>query len=203
MAAYNCGPGNVNKAIRRSGGERDYWKIYDHLPLETRGYVPAFIAVNYLFAHSADHNLYPKVPSYYYHQVDTVQVDYPLNLKEVAKFIDVGEQEILDLNPTFKLGIVPKSDQLFTIYLPKKSSGVFINNESHFQSIEEVKTLQVEQKNSLPTRIITKSRTHVVRKGESLSIIANKYKLTVSSLKKINKLSGDLILVGQTLKVSK
>ncbi len=62
MAAYNCGPGNVNKAIRRSGGLKDYWKIYDHLPRETRGYVPAFIAVNYVFAHAADHNLYPVVP---------------------------------------------------------------------------------------------------------------------------------------------
>ena len=62
LAAYNCGPGNVNKAIRRSGGHRDYWKIYDHLPRETRGYVPAFIAVNYVYAHAADHNLYPAAP---------------------------------------------------------------------------------------------------------------------------------------------
>ena len=84
LAAYNCGPGNVNKAIRRSGGRKDYWEIYDHLPRETRGYVPAFIAVNYVFAHAADHNLYPVAPTYCAHEVDTVQVCYPLDLSNIA-----------------------------------------------------------------------------------------------------------------------
>ena len=74
LAAYNCGPGNVNKAIRRAGGVKDYWKIYDYLPRETRGYVPAFIAVNYLFAHHAEHNIYPIAPTYCAYEVDTVQV---------------------------------------------------------------------------------------------------------------------------------
>ncbi len=78
MAAYNCGPGNVNKAIRRSGGKKDYWTIYDHLPRETRGYVPAFIAVNYLFAHHSDHNLYPVSPVYCHYEMDTLQVCYDL-----------------------------------------------------------------------------------------------------------------------------
>lgn len=79
-----AGRGNVNKAIRRAGGDKDYWKIYDYLPRETRGYVPAFIAVNYLFAHYAEHNLYPIAPTYCAYEVDTVQVCFPLDLSAIA-----------------------------------------------------------------------------------------------------------------------
>ncbi|MBK6410241.1 MAG: lytic transglycosylase domain-containing protein [Flavobacteriales bacterium] len=79
LAAYNCGPGNVNKAVRRAGGTMDYWKIYDHLPRETRGYVPAFIAVNYIFNHASDHNIYPVIPNYCAYEVDTMQIRYPWN----------------------------------------------------------------------------------------------------------------------------
>ena len=210
LAAYNCGPGNVNKAIRRSGGQKNYWKIYDHLPRETRGYVPAFIAVNYLFAHAADHNLYPAAPTYCLHQVDTVQVCYPLDIASIAKFTGNGAQELLDLNPTFKLGVVPDIDQPVTIYLPKKAAGIFVNNEdslqyAFFRTTTAAKPIIAENaaEATAGTKSVTTPRMHTVRRGESLGTIANKYKLTVTELKRMNGLRGTMIHAGQKLKVGK
>lgn len=207
LAAYNCGPGNVNKAIRRSGGVKDYWKIYDHLPRETRGYVPAFIAVNYVFAHAADHNLYPVVPTYCAHQVDTVQVCYPLDLAKVARLTGSGTQELLDLNPTFKLGVVPDVDQPVTVYLPKRAAGIFVTHEdslkyASFQTIPTTKAVDdhrdeaVAQTQSVP-------KIHTVRRGESLGVIANKYRISVTELKNLNGLRGTTIHTGQKLKVGR
>lgn len=204
LAAYNCGPGNVNKAIRRSGGVKDYWKIYDHLPRETRGYVPAFIAVNYVFAHAADHNLYPVVPMYCSHQVDTVQVCYPLDLTRVAQLTGASAQEVLDLNPTFKLGVVPDVDQPVTVYLPKKATGIFVNNEDSLRYAFATATPQPEPtvaSTASGTRTTSTPRYHTVRSGESLGSISQKYHLSVTELKRLNGLHGTLIRTGQKLKV--
>ncbi len=210
LAAYNCGPGNVNKAIRRSGGEKDYWKIYDHLPRETRGYVPAFIAVNYLYAHAADHNLYPAAPTYCQHQVDTVQVCYPLDIAGIAKFTGSSAQEMLDLNPTFKLGVVPDIDQPVTIYMPKKAAGIFVNNEDSlqyalFQATPVTNPVVAETVSATTsgTKTVTSPRIHTVKRGESLGTIANKYKLSVTELKRMNGMRGTMIHAGQKLKVGK
>ena len=205
LAAYNCGPGNVNKAIRRSGGEMDYWKIYDHLPRETRGYVPAFIAVNYLFAHNADHNIYPVAPTYCAYEVDTVQVCYPLDLAAIAVLSGGTVQELKDLNPTFKLGIVPDVEQSVSIYLPKSTVPVFISNEE---------VLRYSYQAATPTRnapqvAIASSQErpavkhHTVRRGESLGGIANKYGVPLSELKRMNHLRGNTIHPGQKLVVRK
>lgn len=210
LAAYNCGPGNVNKAIRRSGGAKDYWKIYDHLPRETRGYVPAFIAVNYVFAHAADHNLYPVVPTYCAHQVDTVQVCYPLDLSSVAKLTGASAQEVIDLNPTFKLGVVPDIDQPVTVYLPKKAANVFVSNEdslkyAFFQAPPTAKPVESTTVATDPStaQTVTVPKYHTVRRGESLGVIASKYRTTVTELKKMNGLRGTTIHAGQKLKVGR
>ncbi len=207
LAAYNCGPGNVNKAIRRSGGEKSYWKIYDHLPRETRGYVPAFIAVNYIYAHAADHNLYPVPPTYCAYEVDTVQVCYPLSLDHMAGITGATAAEVRDLNPTFKLGIVPDLDQPMSLYLPREAAHAFVDNEeaikySAFEAIpEDLRTregaIPVSHKIA-PTPTI---RTHTVRRGESLGLIARKYGVKVSDLKRWNGLRSDMIRAGQKLKV--
>jgi membrane-bound lytic murein transglycosylase D len=202
LAAYNCGPGNVNKAIRRSGGAKDYWKIYDHLPRETRGYVPAFIAVNYVFAHAADHNLYPATPMFCGHQMDTVQVCYPLDLAGVARMTGSNEKELLDLNPTFKLGVVPDVDQPVTLYLPKRTAGVFVSNEDSlkyaFFRTTPALPPTIEDR---PAATASAPRYHTVRRGESLGVIANKYRLSVTELKRLNNLRGTTIHAGQKLKV--
>jgi len=213
LAAYNCGPGNVNKAIRRSGGAKDYWQIYDHLPRETRGYVPAFIAVNYVFAHAAEHNLYPAIPLYCAHQVDTLQVCYPLDLSAVAKLTGASTQEVLDLNPTFKLGVVPDIDQPVTVYLPKRAANVFVSNEdslkyAFFQASGETRPAVPADNSDVArtastTQTVSVPRIHTVRKGESLGVIANKYRLSVTELKQMNNLRSNTIQTGQKLKVGR
>lgn len=204
LAAYNCGPGNVNKAIRRSGGEKNYWKIYDHLPRETRGYVPAFIAVNYLFNHFADHNLYPIAPTYCAYEVDTVQVCYPLDLAAVAVLTGGTTQELRDLNPTFKRGVVPDVDQPVSLYLPREAVGIFVSNEEmmrySFQAAQP--TEPTARATDLPEQAV-ETRSHTVRSGESLGLIARKYGTSVSAIKQLNGLRSDRIHSGQKLVVSK
>ena len=203
MAAYNCGPGNVNKAIRRSGGRKNYWTIYEHLPRETRGYVPAFIAVNYLFAHHADHNLYPIAPTYCLYEMDTVQVCYPVDLVALARRTGVPEQDMRAMNPTFKRGIVPDVDQPVVLYMPKEAAGILVANESELRYSlledapkEEVRTVAQPRAEPPPAQ-----RTHVVRSGESLGVIARKYGVSVSDLKRWNGLRSDMIRAGQKLVV--
>jgi membrane-bound lytic murein transglycosylase D len=207
LAAYNCGPGNVNKAIRRSGGAKDYWAIYDHLPRETRGYVPAFIAVNYLFAHHADHNLYPIAPTYCAHEVDTVQVCYPLDLQDLAKLTGASGDELRALNPTFKLGLVPDVDQPVSIYMPREAAGTFVANEESLRyrgfSTPAVPPPSERTLATASPAAGATSRYHTVRKGESLGGIAGKYKLSVSELKRMNGLRSDMIRPGQKLVVGK
>lgn len=208
MAAYNCGPGNVNKAIRRSGGKKDYWAIYDHLPRETRGYVPAFIAVNYLFAHHADHNLYPVSPTYCHYEMDTVRVCHPLDLKALASMTGTASEDLLLMNPTFKRGLVPDVDQPVTLYLPKDAAGIFVANEeelrySYLQSTQgrEAAASKVQPAGQLRDSPSNSVRTHTVRSGESLGVIARRYGVTVSELKRWNGLRSDLIRAGQKLVV--
>ena len=213
LAAYNCGPGNVNKAIRRSGGEKDYWKIYDHLPRETRGYVPAFIAVNYIFEHHADHNLYPIAPTYCAYEMDTVQVCYPLDLAAVAVLTGTSVQELREINPTFKLGVVPDVEQPVSIYQPKDAAGVFVSNEEAMRysyQAARTPTTQVsssEAGTSAPTATASTEgvveKKHTVRRGESLGSIASKYGTSVTNLKRLNGLRSDMIRPGQKLVVKR
>lgn len=198
LAAYNCGPGNVNKAIRRSGGDKDYWKIYDHLPRETRGYVPAFIAVNYIFAHHADHNLYPIAPVYCAYEVDTVQVCYPLDLAALAKLTGGSPEELRELNPTFKLGLVPDVEQPVSIYLPKDAVPFFISHEDSLR-YSSIKAEPASPKTSPGASTLVEEKRHTVRRGESLGSIAQHYGTSVNELKRLNHLKGTMIHPGQKL----
>ncbi len=207
LAAYNCGPGNVNKAIRRSGGT-DYWSVYNNLPRETRGYVPAFIAVNYLFNHAADHNIYPVIPNYCAYEVDTVQVCYPVDLAKLAEISGGNAQEILDLNPVYKRGVVPDVDQSATLYLPRTLVADFIDREdfirySYLPDTHMPAPVAKGTSKSSDSGTATAQRTHTVRRGESLGTIARKNHVTVSNLRAWNKLRSDRVRVGQKLIVSK
>ncbi|HMZ47377.1 MAG TPA: transglycosylase SLT domain-containing protein [Flavobacteriales bacterium] len=202
LAAYNCGPGNVNKAMRRSGG-KDYWGVYDRLPRETRGYVPAFIAVNYLFHHAADHNLYPIMPNYCAYEVDTVQVNYPVDLAKMAALLGGNPQELLDLNPVYKRGHVPNTGETATLYLPRTLVAAFIDREDTIRNSwtpEVLSTAPVAQV-AAPDQHNTASsqRTHIVRRGESLGSITQKHDVTVKQLRTWNGLHSDRIHPGKRL----
>ncbi len=203
LAAYNCGPGNVNKAIRRSGGRMDYWEVYDHLPRETRGYVPAFIAVNYIFEHAADHNLYPIAPNFCAYEVDTVQVCYPLTIADLARFTGSDETMLRELNPVFKQGFVPDPDQPVTLYMPRDIVGAFIDREDslRYRYLAGMAT-PVTAPAAVPQQEVS-VRTHVVRSGESLGSIASRNGVTVTQLKTWNGLRGDRIQPGQRLRIER
>lgn len=206
LAAYNCGPGNVNKAIRRSGGT-DYWSVYNNLPRETRGYVPAFIAVNYLFNHAADYNIYPVIPNYCSYEVDTVQVCYPLDLNKLAEITGGSAQEILDLNPVYKQGRVPDVENEATLYLPRTLVDEFIDREDfiRYSYVPDMQMPAPMAKGAVrPSNVDggTAQRTHTVRRGESLGTIARKNHVSLGNLRAWNKLRNDRVRVGQRLIIS-
>ena len=213
LAAYNCGPGNVNKAIRRSGGKLDYWSIYANLPRETRGYVPAFIAVNYIFNHAADHNMYPVIPNYCAYEVDTIQVRYPLQLAQLAAITGANPQELLDLNPMFKTGYVPKMDGPATIYVPRTLVAGIIDQEdtisrSYQPDISNPAPASASASATAVTMVqkssgTQKTKTHVVRRGESLGVIASRNGVSVRDLRSWNSLRSDHIHAGQQLVVKR
>jgi membrane-bound lytic murein transglycosylase D len=204
LAAYNCGPGNVNKAIRRAGGTLDYWKIYDHLPRETRGYVPAFIAVNYIFNQASAHNIYPVIPNYCAYEVDTIQVNYPLELDKLAAILQTDTEEIRDLNPVYKRGLVPALKEPATIYIPQTLVATFIQHEdtisrSYVPDLSTPAPATAYASASKETHGKAGTRTHVVRRGESLGLIAQRNKVSIHDLRKWNHLRGDHIRAGQRL----
>lgn len=204
LAAYNCGPGNVNKAIRRSGGAMDYWAIYDYLPRETRGYVPAFIAVNYIFNQAADHNIYPIAPNYCHYEVDTVHVGFPLELDRMAAILHTDTQALRDLNPMFKEGFVPKMDGPATLYIPQSLTATFIQYEDTLSRsyMPDRSTPGPDNYASHENRKAhhnSEKFYHVVRWGESLGLIAQRNDVSIHDLRRWNHLRGDRIRAGQRL----
>ena len=212
LAAYNCGPGNVNKAVRRAGGTLDYWKIYDYLPRETRGYVPAFIAANYIFNYAADHNIYPTIPNYCAYEVDTIQVRYPLELDKLAAILGANPQEVRDLNPMFKTGVIPQMKWPTTVYIPETMVAGFIQNEDSISRSYQpdmsapapgIATAQVKITNTSSTSNSTSKTYHVVRSGESLGLIAQRNRVSLHDIRQWNNIKGDRIHAGQRLVLHK
>jgi membrane-bound lytic murein transglycosylase D len=201
MAAYNSGAGNVNKAIRRSGGVKSYWAIWPFLPRETRGYVPAFIAVYYVMTHASAYNIYPVQPGILYHETDTVMVHDVLSFDQVNEMLGVPMDEIKLLNPLYKKGIIPyKDDEVFFLRLPKEHIGDFINNEQELYAY--VTRKGTEKKKLLAEIKKAQERTiHIVRSGENLGLIARKYHVYVSQLRAWNNMRGSTIYPGQRLVV--
>ncbi len=199
LAAYNCGPGNVNKAIRRAGGAKDYWAVYEHLPRETRGYVPAFIAVNYIFNHAADHNLYPMAPNYCAYELDTVKVCYSVEFKLLSAVLGMKEEDLQLLNPVHKRGIIADPMQPVTLYLPNDKVGDYIANEQAltyaFKPAAQPSATPVQE------QLAQTKKWHTVRRGESLGTIAKKHRVSVAQLRDWNNLRGSTIKPGQRLAV--
>ncbi|MCP4551225.1 MAG: LysM peptidoglycan-binding domain-containing protein [Bacteroidetes bacterium] len=199
LAAYNSGAGNVNRAIRKAGGVKNYWAIWPFLPRETRGYVPAFIAVNYIMNFSAEHNLYPRDPGILYEGIDTVTVRDALSFDQISEFLNIPMDDIKFLNPQFKLGVIPATHgKVYVLRIPKSFIAVYLNNEDSLYNYKSKKGL--ERDKLLAQIEKAKDRgIHIVRSGENLGLIAQRYRCYISQLKQWNNLRGNTIFPGQKL----
>jgi len=207
IASYNCGAGNVSKAIRRSGGSHDFWTIYPYLPRETRGYVPAFVGALYALTYYPQHGITPQVVDLPV-QTDTFHVSKMVHFEQIAYYTGASVQQIEDLNPVYTHDIIPGSEESECILtLPYTYSMAYVDNEDvipqyrdsvFFNPINMKSIKSTGGSSSGSTRIV-----HRVKSGETLGKIAAKYHTTVVALKKNNHLRGSIIRVGQRLYIYK
>ena len=199
MAAYNSGSGNVNRAIRRAGGVRNYWAIWPFLPRETRGYVPAFIAVNYIMNFANEHNLHAVDPGMLHGGIDTVTVNDVLSFDQISEFLKVPMEDVKFLNPQFKLGVIPVTNgKNYILRLPKEYVLDYLDKED---SLYAYKTEKGIERDKLLAQIkkVKNRNFHIVRSGENLGFIAKRYRCYVSQLKQWNNLRSNTIFPGQKL----
>ena len=213
IAAYNCGPGTINKAIRRAGGKTDYWEIYNFLPKETRGYVPAFIAANYVMTYYCKHNICPmetNIPE----ATDTVQVNRNLHFEQISDICGIGLDQIKSLNPQFKKSVIPGESKPQTLRLPMNYISTFIDKQdtiyAHHSNelFKNRRTVAVSDTRSTARGSRGSAGTgtptyHKIRSGETLSTIARRYGVTVNQLKSWNGLRNNNIAAGKRLKIYK
>ena len=211
IASYNCGPGNVNKAIRKAGGIKNFWAVQRYLPGETRGYVPAFIAAAYMMNYASEHNLYPAENMNIEFHTDTIHVDASYNLSLLANSLDMTLEELLAYNPALRRSVVPFGIDKVTLTVPYNKAVKFasINDTSFKQNSNEQllamnRQIAIEKKqqlaaNSSNKKKTTNTRTVSVKRGDSLGKIANKYNVSETDLKRWNKIKGNRINSGQKL----
>ena len=220
IAAYNCGPGNIDKAIARSGGHRTFWEIYNYLPQETRAYVPFFIAATYVMTYHCEHGLCGSVTDIPV-ECDTVMVNRMVHFEQIAHCLNLPMEVVESLNPQYIRDIVPGSpEKPHSITLPANKSISFLE---HQDSIFAYKVETLLPRNGRITEVSTRGRhneyvrqggnrgsststassgrTYTVRKGESLGSIARKHHTTSAKIKKLNKLRSDRIHPGQKLRL--
>ncbi len=214
IAAYNCGPGNINKAVRRSGGKNNYWEIYSRLPRETRGYIPIFIAANYIMNHAKEHNIYPIQPSFRIN-TDTIVIHSYLNFAQIAANMDIPIEEIRQLNPQFKRDIIPaKADKPYALKLPVDKITSFIDGETKIFAYDRdkyfpnnqivLKKEVVNGKGGTYTSSFDidgkKKITYSVVAGDNPGSIAARFKVNVNNLREWNGIH-NMIHIGQKLAI--
>jgi len=214
LAAYNCGPGNVNKAIRRSGGKRNLWDIYYYLPRETRGYVPAFIAATYTMNYYEEH-LITRAPLSLPLVSDTLMVYEPVHLKQVAEVLDIPIGMLRDINPQYRQDIVPgTSKQGYAITIPQGQVASFIDLQDSIFAYKDSVFFDPGKKVATPQRYTSSSRVdlpldkydklnYTVKSGDNVGFIADWYDVRSSDLRYWNNISRNLIRVGQKLVIYK
>ena len=237
IASYNCGAGNVNKAIKRSGGKKNFWEIMQYLPAETRSYVPAFIAVAYVMNYSREHNLYPITPAYSYFQVDTINVTKQVNFNVIASQIDLPLDVISFLNPIYKKNYIPDTEESYTLRLPTNKIALYMAKEEQILALStpppkpvmqviarvvvpadttstDSTAIAVQTDSANTNNTVQVARTeykyvekkvvkvHVVRKNESVASVASDYGMTVTELKRLNRLRSNNLQRGQRLSVN-
>lgn len=180
IAAYNCGPDKISKAIRRSHGERDYWKIYPHLPRETRGYVPAFIAANYIMTYYCDHNICP-MSSSLPETTDTVMVNRDVHFQQIAAVINVTVDQLRDLNPQYKRDVVNGRAGLAALRLPASLINSFIDNEDSIYHVNEDELLHKRTEVQMADNYVVKDNTVIVEDNNNEQITRSSSRSSVKS----------------------
>ncbi len=205
IAAYNCGPNNILKAIKRAGGVKDYWSIYPYLPAETRGYVPAFIAANYIMNYYCDHNICPlntKLPM----GTDTIHVSRNVRMERITELCSITQEELRTLNPQYRTTLIPGDTHLCTIRMPSPAINAFIEaGDSIYVQPSDAKTpieILIPEPSKKRGRGQSGGRATVtVRKGDTLGAIAQRNHTTVASLRRLNGIKGNTVYAGQKIKV--
>ncbi len=216
LAAYNSGPGNVAKAIRRSGGQQNYWNIRKYLPKETQGYLPAFLATMYIYEYHKEHGIVPKRALVKHFETDTIMVKQQMTFKQISDLLDVPVSQLQMLNPSYKINTVPfYADKPHYLRLPSDKIAMFTSNEDKiyayvnyelnkrerpFGSTQAVAKVEVDD-DGTKTKVVTKTKYYKVRRGDSLGAIANKFGVSLASLKSANRMRSNVIHPGQNLKV--
>lgn len=201
LAAYNGGPGVVRKAIERSGGKRSFWELYPHLPAQTKGYVPAFIAVNYAMNHLQVHQIEPGEASFLHEETDTLNIHYAASFEKIASEIDLPIETLKKLNPVYRRNFIPNMSQPAPLILPKGKVASFLKHEKQiFESKPVVNTLR-DSVDEDPQDQGKKKLVHIVKKGEYFHKIAMKYNCTIEQIRRWNELPDNNLQVGQKLDI--
>jgi membrane-bound lytic murein transglycosylase D len=216
LASYNSGPGNVAKAIRRSGGQQNYWNIRKNLPKETQGYVPAFLATMYIYEYHKEHGIKPEKAPIKHFATDTVMIKRQMSFKQISELIDIPVAQLQILNPSYKLNVVPSyKDQTHYLRLPQDKMAVFTSNESKIYAYVDRETNLREKPFQIVRPIVSqdsvntfqrlaqaKVRYYRVKRNDNLSTIAQKYDVAVEDLKKWNNIKGNKVTYGKNLKIN-
>ncbi len=198
ISSYNCGPGNVNKAIRRAGS-RDFWSIYPYLPKETRGYMPSFVGALYMLKYYKNYNIVPEKVAMPAH-VDTFMIHKNLHFEQISEVIGIPVQDIRQLNPQYLRDIIPGSPQGMILRLPYNYTAPFVDNEKSIYSYKDSIYFNPIVYNNYKDNENSSSRIyHKVRKGQTLASIAKRYGVTTTQIKDWNNLSKNSVKVGRTL----
>ena len=203
IAAYNCGPGNVNKAIARSGGNgRTFWDIYDYLPRETRGYVPAFIGASYAYAYHRQHGIElteAPIPL----ATDTIRIDRLMHLGQIASTIDIPIETLRQLNPQYKLDIIPATTKPYTLVLPQRNITQYIANEPAIFAKDSAYLKEYINPANIDKKRQERSGTvYVVKKGDTLGAIARRYRVTTAQLMRWNGIkNAHKLRLGQRIRI--
>ena len=208
IAAYNCGPGNVNKAIARSGGKQDYWDIYYNLPRETRGYVPAFIAANYVMNYHNEHNICHQESSTDLMALDTVHVTSEVHFKQISEVLDIPIENIRRYNPQFKRDKIPGNHKTYALVLPTSEMYAFISNRDEI--LDHNKSIYLTNRKQTLTNVndgtaITGNFVNTyyrIKKGDTLGAIARRNRTSVAQLQRMNGLRSTRLSIGRRIIVN-